>query len=430
MMADGEECSDEPMLATLTSLARESMPSATSAQLGRGWATVSSRLASRDVRRRLFLRVSWAGAAACGVTLLALGIVSWSRAHLHSAAPPALVYRIEGGSVLDGGYLRESGSEGVRIRFAEGTEFALAPGARGRLRSVDSAGARIAIETGSASVQVTPRSEAKWLIDAGPFLVTVKGTVFNLSWDPAAEKFELTMQHGQVLVTGPVSQDGIALRAGQRLAVNLPKKETLITELKKEEAWPGAAPAAPTVDLPTERPAAPEAAAVFAPPPPAGGKGSERRRWAEALAAGDWDQILADVDRMGAKRILAEASNEELSVVADAARYRRRVVLAREALLAERRRFPGSARALDAAFQLGRLEELNERGTARALAWYEEYLRQAPTGTYAAEALGRKMMATSKLQGASRAQPIAEQYLRRFPSGTYAGAARALLNGP
>jgi hypothetical protein len=367
-------------------------------------------------------------AALCAA--VGLQLVKTSRTRLPASEPPALAYQIEGGSILEGGYLRESGHDGIKLSFNEGSQLLLMPGARGRLRSVDKEGARVAIEQGTASFQVMQRLDRRWLVEAGPFLVTVKGTVFNLSWDPAAEKFELTMQHGQVLVTGPVSQEGIALRAGQRLAVNLPKKETLITELKKEEAWPGAAPAAPAVDLPTERPAAPEAAAVFAPPPPAGGKGSERRRWAEALAAGDWDQILADVDRVGAKRILAEASNEELSVVADAARYRRRVVLAREALLAERRRFPGSVRALDAAFQLGRLEELNERGTARALAWYEEYLRQAPTGTYAAEALGRKMMATSKLQGAPRAQPIAEQYLRRFPSGTYAGAARALLSVP
>jgi TolA-binding protein len=162
--------------------------------------------------------------------------------------------------------------------------------------------------------------------------------------------------------------------------------------------------------------------------PAIAGKSIGRRTWAEALASGDWGRILADVDRMGVKRMLAEASSEDLFVLADAARYRRRAGLAREALLAERKRFPESVRALDAAFLLGRLEESNERGTNKAIAWYEEYLARAPTGTYASEALGRRMIATSRLQGTAQAQPIAEEYLRRFPSGTYAGAARALLH--
>ena len=61
---------------------------------------------------------------------------------------------------------------------------------------------------------------------------------------------------------------------------------------------------------------------------------------------------------------------------------------------------------------------------------YDEYLTRAPSGTYASEALGRKMIATSKLEGAARAKPVAEEYLLRFPRGTYAGAARALLKAP
>jgi TolA-binding protein len=104
--------------------------------------------------------------------------------------------------------------------------------------------------------------------------------------------------------------------------------------------------------------------------------------------------------------------------------------LARAALLAERRRFPGSPRALDATFLLGRVEESGERGTTRAIAWYDEYLSRAPTGAYAAEALGRKMTLTSESGGTEEARPIAEEYLRRFPKGSYAGSARALRRAP
>jgi hypothetical protein len=116
-----------------------------------------------------------------------------------------------------------------------------------------------------------------------------------------------------------------------------------------------------------------------------------------------------------------------LFALADAARYRRRVDLARAALLAQRRRFPGSPRAL---FLLGRVEEARGGGMAQAIRWYDEYLAQAPMGAYAAEALGRKMTITSKVGGPAKARPVAEEYLRRFPKGTYAGSARAILRVP
>ena len=101
--------------------------------------------------------------------------------------------------------------------------------------------------------------------------------------------------------------------------------------------------------------------------------------------------------------------------------------LARDALLAERRRFPDSPHALDATFLLGRVEEATNGGLARAVEWYDAYLTRAPKGTYASEALGRKMTLTSKLEGVSRARPVAEEYLRRFPEGPYAAPARAVL---
>ena len=130
------------------------------------------------------------------------------------------------------------------------------------------------------------------------------------------------------------------------------------------------------------------------------------------------------------KATLESASSDDLLALADAARYRRRTDLARDALLAERRRFPGSPHSLDAAFLLGRVEEAGGHGPERAIQWYDEYLIRAPTGTYASEALGRKMTLTSKLGGTSRARPIAEEYLRRFPAGTYAGPARAIVGAP
>ena len=124
------------------------------------------------------------------------------------------------------------------------------------------------------------------------------------------------------------------------------------------------------------------------------------------------------------------ASSADLFALADAARYRRRTDLARAALLAQRRRFPRAPRSLDAIFLLGRVEELRAQGAAQAIARYDEYLVQAPTGAYAAEALGRKMILTDERDGRSAARPIADEYLHRFPGGSYAGSARALQRAP
>jgi hypothetical protein len=422
-------------LAALTDLARNGVGPATPVQLGRGWQAVSVRLAVRKERRSGLLRWSLVGALAAASVLGVLKTVSFSRARLQPPALPALAYEIEGGNVVDGGYLAESGKGSIRLVFSEGTEFVLRSGTRGRLRSIDSSGARIAIEQGTASFQVTPRNEARWLVDVGPFLVTVKGTVFTVAWDASSERLELNLTHGRVSVTGPVSGGEIALRAGQRLVVNVPNAETLITEQKPEEAWLGAATGPTTVASPREGPAAapvPDrpAARMGAGAAPAPAKADGGRGWPAALVAGNWDRILADAERAGVKTTLEKASSEDLFALADAARYRRRIDLARQALLAERRRFPNSVRALDAAFLLGRLEESNERGMAKALHWYDEYLARAPSGTYASEALGRKMIVTSKREGTSRAEPIAEKYLRLFPNGTYAGAAQALRRAP
>jgi TolA-binding protein len=422
-------------LTGLVDLARTSTLPAAPARMALGFDLVMARLEARQSRRGKMLRSPLMIAAGAACVVLVWGAVGMVRARLQPAELTNLAYTVEGGRVIEGGYLQESGDTGIKLAFTEGSEFVLLPGARGRLRAVDSSGARIAIEQGSASFRITPRKLANWLIDVGPFLVTVKGTAFSVHWDPTGERFELRLQHGRVAVTGPVSGGEIALRAGQRLVVNLRKAETLITEQKPGEEWvepapvvsgtpDGAAPSSPS--MAAQRPAGRMAPSLRS----ESARSEGDHHWVEAIAAGQWDRVLTEVEQAGIKATLNSASSEDLFALADAARYRRRDALARQALLAERRRFPDSARALDATFLLGRLEEANEQGTGRALRWYDEYLARAPAGTYASEALGRKMMVTNNRDGAARAQPIAEEYLQRFPHGTYAGAAQALRRSP
>ena len=436
MTADSDKTPEAAMLAELADLAKRAIPPMTPGRQRRGFEVVSARLLDRARRRAHRSRFAMVGLCA-GVTACALWLCLLPR---HPTPRPSLItYRAEAGEILAGGYLRSFGDRGMSLRFSEGTKLVLLPGARGRLLSVDEQGGRIAVEQGPARIEVAHRPGTHWLVDAGPFLITVKGTIFTVAWDAKSEQLDLRMEKGLVSVTGPVLENVMLVRGGQQLAISIPKKEVVLHQLQSDREGlavgtgvPAAAktsePSPPPATLParsaapTERPS-PRATTTRAHAPGTFG-------WATALAAGEVDTILSDVGRLGLRRSLAEASTEDLSALADAARYRRQPDLARQALLAQRGRFPGSARACDAAFLLGRLEESQEGGGPKALAWYDQYLEGAPTGAYASEALGRKMIATSKLMGSAAARAVAQDYLLRFPTGTYAGAARALRQTP
>jgi TolA-binding protein len=423
---------DAPALVALTALGRDAAKACSAAELDEGLHMVHARLADAQANRRRLRRLALLGGTAAACVLAALKISSVAHERALPPEPPVVVARIEGGVELEGGYLSQSGGAGVKVLFSEGSTFALTPGTRGRLRSVASDGAHFAIEHGTAALEITQSRGHRWSVEAGPFLVTVKGTAFTVSWDPASERFELRLRHGRVVVNGPVVNGGVSLEAGQRLVVSLPRAETVITGEQPEDATgphEGSPRPAPTAAIASDTSSRPPTTTAPAAASPA--KRARTRRWAADLASGHWDRILADVDRDGVDATLEDAGSEDLFALADAARYRRRADLARAALLAHRRRFPHATRSLDALFLLGRAEELREHGSeAQAIAWYDDYLAQAPRGAYAAEALGRKMILTNQVGGPAGARSIAREYLLRFPTGSYAGAARALQRDP
>ena len=151
--------------------------------------------------------------------------------------------------------------------------------------------------------------------------------------------------------------------------------------------------------------------------------------WAAELADGKFASIVDEALGLGLEPVYAGSGGDDLAALADAARYTRHYDVARGALLAQRQRFSASERARVAAFSLGRLSEA-QRDDRAALSWFETYLQEAPEGTYASEALGRKMLLVEQLDGSDAARPLAAAYLHRFPSGTYAKAAHAIAPGP
>jgi len=365
-------------------------------------------------RQSIRRRIGFVTVAAVAGLAIAFGPRVLSRFNQEAVSPP-LALTVEGGAVDASGVIRSrTATEPPALRFGDGTVISLDPGTTGRVATVDARGARVAIDHGRARVDVVPKPQARWQIDAGPFVISVHGTVFSAEWDAKSERLEVNLERGSVSVTGPVTNGPIAMRAGQSLIVKLRRSEVVLRDIDDQE---------PEADAPTLAPPPVRTRAVAAARPSRPAR--QGRSWAAALSAGDFDSILEEAER-DIGHTLATRGAEDLAALSDAARYRRHDDVARRALLAQRRRFPASPRAADAAFQLGRLDEKNGRGPAPALAWYERYLDEAPSGTYAAEALGRKMIAVEELHGAGAARSVADQYLRRFPRGSYAGAARAL----
>jgi TolA-binding protein len=288
----------------------------------------------------------------------------------------------------------------------------------------------LAVDEGRLRAEVVHSLGSEWRFDLGPYSVNVTGTRFEVAWYPQQDQFDLKLEHGSVTVQAPVANAPIPLRAGQWLTIRSRSNEVTIRNLTTSS---GSVPVLKSTPEPETSAVAPLQSPSAACPGTSltelqPHKPETRLSWINELRLGHLEPIIADARQRGLESSFDSVSSEELSALADAARYTRRNDIARSALSAQRRRFPGSRAATDAAFLLGKLDEA-ERNAARALDQFNIYLQEAPSGRYAGEALGRKMAIVQKSAGSAAAKPIASQYLAKYPSGTYAEAARAIVNG-
>jgi len=153
------------------------------------------------------------------------------------------------------------------------------------------------------------------------------------------------------------------------------------------------------------------------------------RTWSSAITTGHAARVVAEAEAHGLDKTLLEVDSTALVALADASRYSSRPEVAVRAFVAERQRFPDTPAAHSAAFFLGRLAD--DRGeVAAGLAWYRRYLSERPQGPYAAEALGRKMLAVERIAGRDAARSVAAEYIERFPNGTYLLQAHSILANP
>jgi hypothetical protein len=358
---------------------------------------------------------AWWGAAAGVVAAgaLAAGLL------MTQSGDDAITFRVAGGALAGDG--RIVGAEATRISFSDGSEATLSRGAEARVEKLDEHGGAVVLKRGSMRVHIAKKPQASWTVAAGPYDVRVTGTAFDVSWSAQEQAFDLRMQSGAVIVTGPLAPSGIVLKAGQHLFGGVAEGRLTVEGVG---GFAAEAASNPTPVAAFEPPPLETRAPVTPTAPPAPPRASpETHAWTKQVAQGHFAAVLEDAERRGLERTLAGGSLEELAALADAARYLGRSQIAKRVLLAERQRFASSAPARDAAFFLGRIAEDSGGG---GIEWYERYVAESPRGPYASQAFGRKMMLLYKQRGAAAAKPVAAEYLGRFPNGPYAAAARKL----
>jgi hypothetical protein len=287
------------------------------------------------------------------------------------------------------------------------------------------------LEGGTLHARIHPGPGAAWAFDAGPYVVHVTGTEFDLAWHVEEQALDLRLRKGSVIVDGPLVDAGVRVGAGQHLVANGKTGTLSLVDELNGHVVASATPSSAPPSVPDEGTSAPVDAPSTVRPRDisAGARGHvEAPSWATRVAHGDFDGVIAEAERRGLDKALNESTIADLAALADAARYARRQDLARRALAALRVRYGGSVQARDAPFFLGGLAESTSGSSddAAAIEWYDLYLRENADGAYASQALGRKMMLIQRSKGPDGARPIAKEYLARFPDGPYAASANKL----
>lgn len=381
---------------------------------GDGGATEAERVFLRDRllaqlraerRRRAALRTA---------TGLLLGAAAAAFFFFHRGGSSDVGFSVDGAPGKVGDFLPSPDDRPILVRFNEGTLAQLAPGTRGRVTAVSPYGADVVIEAGKAKLSVVPRPQNRWFVHAGPFVVHVTGTKFEVAWDPAKDRFILELYEGKVTLSGCVFGEGSNVAAGERVEAGCGLAQIRVSQLvdpgKKPKPQETADPGVSTTQAGQTEPERPHV------------------DWLAIARGGRYDEAFRVAEVEGIDELCARTSAPNLLLLGDAARLSGHAAAARSVYLAARSRFPGTKSAASAAFYLGRLD-LDGKHAASAKKWLLAYLDEAPDGPLAAAALGRLLEIQIASHDRQSAVALAKQYLDRYPDGPHSAAAEHVLTG-
>lgn len=337
-----------------------------------------------------------------------------------------------GASVSPGAWLDAPDASSLPLRFSDGTRVEVAPHAHMRVLELGRQGAKLALESGRAGIDVAHGENRRWELRAGPFSVHVTGTRFDMSWQPTDDRFELVLSEGQVEITGCGFGEGRSLVAGQTVRASCRNGAVDIAYSPTNPVASGAASQATTApltlasDAPSAVPSAESTSVgaktrVWSTPGPVD--------WRKLAGEGKYVDALEAAERLGFDAECARGDAAVLAQLGEVALRARDLQKARQAWLQLRRRFGGTSQAALAAFSLGVLEFDQRHANARAADWFRTYIRESPKGPLSREARGRLIEALQST-GGDEVRNLAKDYLRDYPSGPHAKLAERLVPSP
>lgn len=290
------------------------------------------------------------------------------------------------------------------LHFSDGSEVTLRDGGALRVAALTARGADVVLERGTLHTRVVPRTGNRWIVEAGPFQIHVKGTEFDTTWDPAAGTLRVAMVEGHVVVTGDGStRDVQGVETLELRTTPLPLPVT-----------PGPTPARASVAVPDARVTAQHAAGE-----------AERRPEPRATDTREAPDGAVDVTPRSADDVFASGLAGDILAVSEKARRAGEPRVAEDGYRALRTRFPGSDEASRATFLLARLvADLGRTREAEPL--FVAYLDEWPRGLFAEEASARALELAAARGDATTARDRARRYLATFPAGAAAGLAQRL----
>lgn len=297
--------------------------------------------------------------------------------------------------------------------FDDGSSVRVESESNARLQFVEQKGGLVHLDRGAVRLKVHHHDGSTWRVAAGPYEVEAIGTEFTVDWLSGRDKpLRVSVTEGTVAVRGPAFRGTRFVSAHQMVEVASP-----------ENVAPTASAAEPTpvaVDS-----LSPEVAAELAPEeaPPSAPHPRPEPSWRALEDSGKYAEAVKAAERRGLGSVYQSGSGDDLLALSRAARFAGRMDVARDALLACRKRFAGSAQASMSAFLLGR-----SASGAQAAEWFSAYLKEQPGGALAREALGRLVEAYQAAGDRVSARAAAERYLKSYPDGPHATLAREALH--
>lgn len=355
--------------------------------------------------------------------------------------PGALSVTLNGtGEVLEEGAFVSASGASHELAFSDGSVVGVKKDAEVRLLKLHANGAEMVLESGELEADIIHARETRWMFHAGPYKVRVVGTGFNAAWDRGDKEFNLKLREGEVVITGPMLEEGKTLVAGEEIDVSLVEKAVSIRRIGAVETisgnMEGEGPAAeeepavaPVVEPVTEIVIVEKEVATSVPSRRAvrshdvdGNQGSD---WQGAASAGDYARALELAEVSGFESVVATASRADLLSLADAARLGKNPRRAEQAYTAVRTRFPSTEQSQRAAFSVGRMYFTHGK-YARAAQWFKLCINDNRAGTMTREAAGRLIESLDKAGNRSGAVAAARQYLSVFPTGPHARLAKKI----